>query len=631
MEPNLLNKLLSKRSIRQKIMIPLMVMVLLVFFVVLAVDYQRRLLDSEVRLKDKLESSSHLANLVLANALWNYNDEIITDLADAIMEDEEVVFMSIRTKSGIVYFERISPVHQENSDWTSLMDREIFYDGESIGIVRIGVTSLIQQRILFEDMTRTLTFVALLMVLMASMIAYIGRVVTKPIELLEKEAEEIAKGNFGGVIPIDTQDEIGRLAEKFNIMSRNLSDTILELDESKEKYSKAFKNLAEVVGLLRLSDQRFVEINDAFCQVLGYKVEEVVGRRSTDFDLWFDLHDREAFYKTFNQDGKVHNMECRWLTKDRMKKVGLVSAELIDIAGIQHELFIWSDITALKEKEAMILESQKDLEVKVQERTAELREASAQLVEAEKMASLGSLVSGIAHEINTPIGICVTSISYLNQEIRQLAEKQGSGILKKSDFNDFIEQASSLGQILLSNLRRADKLIVSFKNIAVDKTSEELREIEMRTYLEQIILSLSPLLKGTRHTIKMTCEPDIYLNTYPGALAQIITNLVTNSLNHGFEDIEQGHIVMSFESNGGNHMLHFKDDGIGIPLDIQKRIYDPFFTTKRGNRGGTGLGLHIVYNIVTQQLEGSIICDSTPGLGTEFIVRFNDLQHTSDD
>jgi signal transduction histidine kinase len=250
-----------------------------------------------------------------------------------------------------------------------------------------------------------------------------------------------------------------------------------------------------------------------------------------------------------------------------------------------------------------------------------LREAQAQLVQSEKLASLGGLVAGVAHEINTPIGVSVTAASTLDNRTQRMREDYAAGKLTRPELERYSEMAVEASRIILRNLQRAADLIHSFKQVAVDQSSGERRRFELRAYIDEVLLSLAPRLKKTPHRIEIDCDEKLSVDTLPGALAQILTNLVSNSLLHAFADDRAG--VMRIESRieGRDVHLRFSDDGVGIPPENLPRIFDPFFTTRRG-LGGSGLGLHIVYNLVTQMLRGTIRVDSPPGAGTVFDLRF---------
>ncbi|NJM57486.1 MAG: HAMP domain-containing histidine kinase, partial [Synechococcales cyanobacterium RU_4_20] len=188
---------------------------------------------------------------------------------------------------------------------------------------------------------------------------------------------------------------------------------------------------------------------------------------------------------------------------------------------------------------------------------------------------------------------------------------------KRSLLNHYTELASEGTQLILSNLERAAELVHSFKQVAVDQTQSELRFFDVRHYLEEVMLSLSPQLRQTSHAWFITGDESIMIQSYPGLLAQILTNLVTNSLLHGYGPGEAGKLSLHLGLEAGQLLLLYRDDGQGIPLVDQPRIFEPFFTTAR-DRGGTGLGLSILYNLVVQNLKGEITLQSQPGEGVQF-------------
>lgn len=248
-----------------------------------------------------------------------------------------------------------------------------------------------------------------------------------------------------------------------------------------------------------------------------------------------------------------------------------------------------------------------------------LHETQAHLIQQEKLASLGSLVAGIAHEINTPVGTGVTAASYLEQETKAMGKLFNNGSLKKSELNNYLTAATDAVGIILLNLRRASELISSFKKVAVDRTSEAQQYFNLKNYIGAVILSLRPQLKKANHNIIVNCDEYIDLNSYPGDFSHIITNLIINSLVHAYPPGIQGTITIDVRHQNQELTLIYSDNGIGILPIHQPKIFEPFFTTRRG-QGGTGLGLNIIYNIVTQKLKGSIACHSKPGKGTTFTI-----------
>jgi len=292
------------------------------------------------------------------------------------------------------------------------------------------------------------------------------------------------------------------------------------------------------------------------------------------------------------------------------------------------------DITAFKSHELALERINQDLERRVRDRTQDitvandnlrrtvddLRQAQRQLVDSEKMAALGGLVAGIAHEINTPLGISVTAASHLETEARRVGELMEQGVLKRSDLDAYQQVTIESTQMILRNLQRADKLVKSFKQVAVDQSSEQRRTVNLRQYLDEILTSLHPALKKTRHEVLVECPEQLVLDTYPGAIYQVVVNLVMNSLIHGFEGVECGHIRIEARIEGEDWLLDYADDGRGMPADVREHIFDPFYTTRRG-QGGSGLGMHIVFNLTNQVLRGTLRCESEPGKGARFFLR----------
>jgi len=269
-----------------------------------------------------------------------------------------------------------------------------------------------------------------------------------------------------------------------------------------------------------------------------------------------------------------------------------------------------------------------ELEKKVDERTKELKSTISdlknmqkQLVESEKIASLGSLVAGVAHEINTPIGIGVTGITHFLSISSDLNKKYKEDNLSETEFEDFIKTSNELANLINVNLMRAADLIKSFKKVAIDRSSEEKRKFNVKSYLEEILMSLHSITKKTKHQYNIECPSDLEINNYPGLFSQIITNFIMNSLIHGFKEIKAGKIdIVVYQENKILNIL-YRDNGCGIKKENLKKIYEPFFTTNRSH-GGSGLGLNIVHNIVTTQLNGTISAKSEFAKGVEFLVKF---------
>ncbi|KNY28877.1 substrate-binding domain-containing protein [Pseudobacteroides cellulosolvens] len=246
-----------------------------------------------------------------------------------------------------------------------------------------------------------------------------------------------------------------------------------------------------------------------------------------------------------------------------------------------------------------------------------LRETQEQLIQTEKMASLVGVVSGIAHEINTPIGVSLTAASFLEQSTNKVIEQFHTKKLGHKDFMGFLEECLETSKILMSNLQRSSGLVNRFKEIAVNRSNQNKVKINLKHFIDDIWTLLPPVLAKNNVSININCPHDLLILTYPEGLIQIITSLFENSIVHGFSEGNNGSINIDVTSNNNLLYIVYSDDGIGIEKSNLSKIFDPFFTTKRG-LGRIGLGLNIVYNIVTQEFGGTINCESEIGNGTVF-------------
>ncbi|MEO8672472.1 MAG: two-component regulator propeller domain-containing protein [Tahibacter sp.] len=291
---------------------------------------------------------------------------------------------------------------------------------------------------------------------------------------------------------------------------------------------------------------------------------------------------------------------------------------------------------AIRRSEEQLRLLNEELESRVASRTADLtrangelgatlerlRQAQRQLVESEKMASLGGLVAGVAHEINTPLGVGVTAATHLRGETEHLRKRLASGELSRSDLDTYEATASASAELIVRNLRRAADLVRTFRELAVDEVSDQVRVIELGRELHELLTILAPALPSSRHRIVIDCPTAIEIQAPAGALHRILTILVTNALQHAFGPEQVGCVTLAVRRDGAGVVLSCNDDGIGMESETRERVFEPFFTTRR-HRGAMGLGLHIAYNLVTQVLRGTIRCDSAPGHGCRVEIRWD--------
>ncbi|KZN59916.1 sensor histidine kinase [Pseudoalteromonas luteoviolacea] len=320
-----------------------------------------------------------------------------------------------------------------------------------------------------------------------------------------------------------------------------------------------------------------------------------------------------------NEKLDQHNIQ---LEQEVARKTSNLSQAMMDLQQQKYELekqklTLTEEIDLRRQTEEELLTKQNELEKYVEE----LNMAQERLVGSEKMAALGGLVAGITHDINTPVGIGVTATSFLQERLDQLEAAYKEKTLSPKALEEFMHEAKQSTSLLTNNLARASELVASFKQIAVDQASEAVRTINFNQYLREVLRSLHPKLKKTAHEVNIDCPADLTLNLPAGAISQIFTNLIMNSLIHGFEGINKGVIDIQITDDNDDVRIVYKDNGKGVSPAQLEKLFDPFFTTKR-DQGGSGLGTHITFNLVKQTLNGDIEVSSEEGKGLTYYIRF---------
>ncbi|MFZ5571616.1 MAG: sensor histidine kinase [Thermodesulfobacteriota bacterium] len=282
----------------------------------------------------------------------------------------------------------------------------------------------------------------------------------------------------------------------------------------------------------------------------------------------------------------------------------------------QRHVEIVNQRDSLRRAHAQLEETNRALEASIRE----LRQTQDQLVQSEKMAALGGLVAGVAHEINTPLSVAIMAASLLEDKSRDQEAHFRQGVLKRSDLEKYLKTAIESCRLLSNNLNKVADLVRHFKQVAVEPTGEEKRRIHIKSFIDEILIGLGAQIHCAGHTVEVDCPEDIELVCYPGLFYQIFTTLIYNSLLHGFEGMTAGRISILARREESWLVLYYTDNGKGMDQATLGKVFDPFFTTKRA-RGGTGLGMHILYNLVTQMLKGRVECTSTPGEGVLFLLR----------
>ncbi|MEO1132244.1 MAG: cache domain-containing protein [Cyanobacteria bacterium J06639_1] len=491
---------------------------------------------------------------------------------------------------------------------------------------------------------------------------YLSRRISAPILKLNQAVKDIAKGNWSQMSTTSRIAEVRELSQSFNRMSASLQDSFTQLEQV----------LAERTDDLDVSQQRYRRLFDDapnplwevdFSVVYFYLKELQQTQHVKDFAQYFSDHPEaiaicadlvrvldvnqsaERFLDTRQKQTAMDMLPRTY----RAEASHLFQAELLSLlAGNVHFESEFSTQTVSGESKDAILKhfiaptyevtwkrlviavvdisDRRQAELQLEQRSEELARAledlkmtQADLVASAKQAALANSVAGVAHEINTPIGTAITISSTLENESNAIATKLENSALKRSDLHHYVDTAAECSHLILSNLNRAGSLVRSFKQIAVDRTHDVVRTFAVKPYLVDVVMSLSHDIKRAGHHMSVRGDEAISIASYPGALSQTIANLVMNSIAHAYPNGDAGTFALAVERSPNGITLTYTDDGCGIAETHLDRIFEPFFTTAP-HAGGSGLGLHITYNLVTETLQGAIAVRSQVGVGTSFVI-----------
>lgn len=505
-----------------------------------------------------------------------------------------------------------------------------------VGSINFGLTTkgLKQARdeVMLQGGVISLIGLALGVVLFYAFTHGIGR----RLNALTGQSQQMALGDYSKALPVEGDDEIAVFTHALNAMSAALRERIAQLEQSQQRLSESearFKTLFDMAPLpLTVSDRdgRIVAANRAVTHTFGAGAARLIGKRSDEVPFWASTLERDRIWKMYQTDGAVHGAIAGVLLPDG--SVGSVAIWSSSLTLDGNDSIIWAllDLTEELNAKRELKDLNVSLETRVRERSAALERANAdlsaalqtlqhtqdELLAAEKMASLGSLVAGIAHELNTPIGNSLLASTALRDRVVEFDLHVAAGALRRSELTAHLEEVRMASQLISGSLHKAAELISSFKQIAVDQTNDQRRRFDLLSAVHDTMATYMPRLRRAECEVVLQIPERLSFDSYPGALYQVLNNLVNNTLNHAFDQRKGGTITVRAETVDDDIVeLMFSDDGVGMQDDVLRRVFDPFFTTKMG-QGGTGLGMNIVYNIVTGVLGGRITIDSAPDVGT---------------
>lgn len=401
--------------------------------------------------------------------------------------------------------------------------------------------------------------------------------------------------------------------------------TYSDITERKEAYTQYRATLENAsIGIMFTHNRKLVLCNKKNADIFGYdSPDEMVGLPGASF--WVS----EEYYQHVGSEatpilssGGVYSVETTLRRKNGTTFLGSFRAKAIDPENTSAgTIWITEDVTERREAEKKLHERTSALQDALAELgmvVEHLQRTQKELVHSEKLAALGAMVAGIAHELNTPIGNCMTAASYLVEETRKMSHAVANG-LRKSELEKFLDANLQCATTISNGLKRAAELVSSFKQVAADRANSSRRKFDLLDVVSEVVAIIEPSLRKTSHQVAVDIPAGIKLDSYPGPLGQVMTNLINNAIVHGLESsVDETVLVTASLRKGSNEIsIRVEDKGSGIPPDVLPRIFDPFYTTKLGS-GGSGLGLSITHNIVTAILGGKISVESSPGSGCMF-------------
>jgi PAS domain S-box-containing protein len=444
----------------------------------------------------------------------------------------------------------------------------------------------------------------------------------RPISELRATMLAIVQGDTGRVIRgTRAADEIGAMARaveifRENVVARHRAD--LERQAQERRWRSLLETSPIGISVLAADTGERLYANNKFRALFGIGDAADERTRVRPFHENF-AHGQDAIRlsEAVKRFGAVSGWEVRMRRGEGAPDWWcLMEVRPIEFEGRAAHIFWHYDVTDRRRAEDELRAAKDSAEAAV----VELKTTQESLIEAEKLAAIGGLVAGVAHEVNNPVGISLTVASSLGERAEAFGAELAAGQIRRSRLDEFVAASREATTLLVTNLMRAADLVQSFKQVAVDRVHAERRRFDLKETLDQIVASLRPSLKTARHRMVADIPDGVEMDSYPGQLGQVVTNLFMNALTHAFGPDDDGMITLTARVvSAGRIELVCADNGLGMSEETKRRAFDPFFTTRRG-AGGTGLGLHIVYNIVTMRLGGIIALDSVPGQGTRFVI-----------
>ena len=622
------------------------------------INYRMQKLSQYEQLQQELTYSAEQLSSAVALPLWNFDEEQIESLLTSAMKFESVygITLTVGESQAQPRYIKIRGSNWEVVNGKAPFDaqellvvaRTVQTKEKSVGSIRMFATTRFIEERLHIVLVQTLLYIAIIDFLLVISLYYVlWRTILKPLKRIEAYAvlagirDELPRmdaGRFHGELE-SLRSAIVRMTA---LLASRLTDVREQSEVISAKEQSARLNELRVSQILTASPLpitvgnfqtgTYRRVNPAWERHFQYQEADILGKTAVDLGLWKDLDERRGWMEQFQTDGHVSGYEVTFLMRDGSSKIFMLSSERFLYGDEECVLTMHVDVTERKALESELMQLNAYLEQRVVERTRDLNRSNEELlvtmqtlqrtqhelIQADKLASLGSLVAGVAHELNTPIGNALVAASSMSEDVAVIKRAMAAGEMKRSTFGNFLSRVSEGAGLTLRSLQRAVALITSFKQVAVDQASERRRAFDLAQVLGEVIDTLKPNLRHVSVRLELDLQVGVAMQSYPGPLGQVIINLFTNAMAHAFEGRDSGLITLrARQIDAATVQVQVSDDGIGIPPENLGQIFDPFFTTKLG-RGGSGLGLSVSHRIVTKVLGGQIAVRSKPGEGATF-------------
>jgi PAS domain S-box-containing protein len=613
------------------------------------------------QLQKEVEYSAEQLAVALALPIWNFDQQQIDSMLDSAMKRDPLAAL-VLVRDGDA--PGVAQTRARSENWDVLrcsvvpaqpdlapVERAVVVGKRFIGSIRVyASTRFIKQR-LEVILVRTAVSILIINVLLIFSLYYIlWRTLLRPLQHIESFANaagsDIRVNGGQGLQGKQFSGELESLRLAIEGMVSLLAKRLAGLQEQSEQLAlqeqSAKLNELRVAQILtasplpitvaNLNTGAYIRVNPAWERQFQYPEDEVIGKTSVDLGFWKNMHERQGWIDKFDAQGRVSGHEVSFSMRDGQNKVFMLSSERFTYGTEECVLTMSVDVTQRKALESDLMELNSNLEQRVAQRTRDLDQshqellqtmqtlerAQEELIQSDKLASLGSLVAGVAHELNTPIGNALIAASSMSDEVVKMQRSVAQGGVKRSDFEKSLARVHEGSELTLRSLDRAVALISSFKQVAVDQASERRRDFDLTQVLNEVLDTLKPKLKLSSANLQLDLQAGLMMRSYPVPLGQVIINLFTNALAHGFDGKQSGVISVKARSQGDDRVcITVSDNGAGIAPEHLGQVFDPFFTTKLG-RGGSGLGLSVSHRIVTRILGGQISIQSKPGHGATF-------------